>query len=69
MSHPHPTRILVIGDPYMPVSAYANALAGLKEAAPDGQIELSTMQIDEVAAPSPGTESERRLRELSLIHI
>ena len=63
MSHPHPTRILVIGDPYMPVSAYANALAGLKEAAPDGQIELSTMQIDEVAAPSPGTESERRLRE------
>lgn len=63
MSHPQPMRILVIGDPYMPVSAYADALAGLKEAAPDGQVELSTMQIDEVTAPPPGTESEHRLRE------
>ena len=38
-------RVLVVGDPYMPVSAYAGALAGL-----DGRVELSTMQIDEVAA-------------------
>jgi D-3-phosphoglycerate dehydrogenase len=63
VSQPRRLRVLVIGDPYMPVSAYADALADLKEAAPDGQIELSTMQIDEVAAPPPGTESERRLRE------
>jgi hypothetical protein len=36
-------RVLVVGDPYMPVSAYASALAGL-----DGQVELTTMQIAEV---------------------
>ena len=63
MSQPRPLRILVIGDPYMPLSAYADALAGLQAAAPDGQVELSTLQIDEVAAPPPGTESERGLRE------
>jgi D-isomer specific 2-hydroxyacid dehydrogenase, NAD binding domain len=36
-------RVLVVGDPYMPVSAYASALAGL-----DGRVELTTMQIDDV---------------------
>jgi D-3-phosphoglycerate dehydrogenase len=51
-------RVLVVGDPYMPVSAYAGALAGL-----EGRVELSTMQIDEVASAAPVTESERRLRE------
>jgi D-3-phosphoglycerate dehydrogenase len=51
-------RVLVVGDPYMPVSAYADALAGL-----DGQVELSTMQIDEVTCAPPVTESERGLRE------
>jgi D-3-phosphoglycerate dehydrogenase len=51
-------RVLVVGDPYMPVSAYAGALAGL-----EGRIELSTMQIDEVTCPPPVTESERGLRE------
>jgi len=51
-------RVLVVGDPYMPVSAYAGALAGL-----DGRVELSTMQIDEVASAAPVTESERTLRE------
>src|SRR6266849_5660400 len=61
-------RVLVIGDPYMPVSAYTDALASLKEASPrgaglDGQVELSTMQIDEVTCAPPITESERRLRE------
>jgi len=41
-------RVLVVGDPYMPVSAYAEALAEL-----DGRIELSTMQIDDVwSAPA-----------------
>jgi D-3-phosphoglycerate dehydrogenase / 2-oxoglutarate reductase len=51
-------RVLVVGDPYMPVSAYADALAGL-----DGRVELSTMQIDEVTCAPPVTESEHRLRE------
>jgi D-3-phosphoglycerate dehydrogenase len=51
-------RVLVVGDPYMPVSAYAGALAGL-----DGRVELSTLQIDEVTCAPPVTESERGLRE------
>jgi D-3-phosphoglycerate dehydrogenase len=51
-------RVLVVGDPYMPVSAYTDALAGLR-----GQVELSTMQIDEVTCAPPATDSERRLRE------
>jgi D-3-phosphoglycerate dehydrogenase / 2-oxoglutarate reductase len=50
-------RVLVVGDPYMPVSAYSSALAAV-----DG-IELSTLQIDSVWYPPPRTESERRLRE------
>ncbi len=56
-------RVLVIGDPYMPVSAYAEALASLKGASRDGRVGLSTMQIDEVTCPPPRTESERGLRE------
>jgi D-3-phosphoglycerate dehydrogenase / 2-oxoglutarate reductase len=51
-------RVLVVGDPFMPVSAYAGALADLS-----GQVELSTMQIDEVTCVPPATESERGLRE------
>jgi D-3-phosphoglycerate dehydrogenase / 2-oxoglutarate reductase len=51
-------KVLVVGDPYMPVSAYAGALAGL-----DGQVGLSTMQIDEVSCAPPATASERGLRE------
>ena len=50
-------RVLVVGDPYMPVSAYAGALAGLDQA------EVTTMQIDEVTCAPPATESERGLRE------
>jgi D-3-phosphoglycerate dehydrogenase len=51
-------RVLVVGDPYMPVSAYAEALASL-----DGQVKLSTVQIDELVSPPPRTASESRLRE------
>jgi D-3-phosphoglycerate dehydrogenase len=51
-------RVLVVGDPYMPVSAYTSALAGL-----NGQVELTTMQIAEVTCAPPVTESERGLRE------
>jgi D-3-phosphoglycerate dehydrogenase / 2-oxoglutarate reductase len=57
-------RVLVVGDPYMPVSAYAEALSDLKGTALDGaSLELSTMQIDDVWFAPPRTESERRLRE------
>ena len=42
-------RVLVVGDPYMPVSAYASALAGL-----DGRVELTTMQIDDVTLRAAG---------------
>jgi D-3-phosphoglycerate dehydrogenase len=52
-----PFRVLVVGDPYMPVPAYASALARL-----DGQVEVSTLQVDEVRY-EPRTASERRLRE------
>ena len=51
-------KVLVVGDPYMPVSAYAGALDGL-----DGLVDLSTMQIDEVSCAPPVTASERGLRE------
>jgi D-3-phosphoglycerate dehydrogenase / 2-oxoglutarate reductase len=51
-------KVLVVGDPYMPVSAYAEALSAL-----DGLVDLSTMQIDEAGGAPPVTESERGLRE------
>jgi D-3-phosphoglycerate dehydrogenase len=51
-------RVLVVGDPYMPVSAYASALASL-----DGLVSVSAMQIDSMTAVAPRTESERRLAE------
>ena len=52
-------RVLVVGDPYMPVSAYASALAGL-----DGRVELTDAadRRRRSCAP-PVTESERGLRE------
>ena len=52
-------KVLVVGDPYMPVSAYAEALSDLEGDA----VELSTMQIEDVWFAPPRTESERRLRE------
>jgi D-3-phosphoglycerate dehydrogenase / 2-oxoglutarate reductase len=57
-------HVLVVGDPYMPVSAYAEALSDLRGTALDGaSLELSTMQIDDIWFAPPRTESERRLRE------
>ena len=63
MSLPRPIRVLVVGDPYMPVSAFSDALTGLAGAGVDGKVELSTLQIDEASPVPPRTESERRLRE------
>lgn len=62
MSGPGPTRVLVVGDPFMPVSAYAGALARL-EAGPGGRVELSTLQVGGGPVPPPRTGSERGLRE------
>jgi len=59
VSQPRPVRVLVIGDPYMPVTAYAEALRGLEQAG----VELSTLQIDGTATAPPRTESEGLLRE------
>ncbi|HUY47486.1 MAG TPA: NAD(P)-dependent oxidoreductase [Streptosporangiaceae bacterium] len=58
MSRPDPVRVLVIGDPYMPVSAYAEPLALLGE-----EVTVASMQIEGVAFAPPRTESEHRLRE------
>ena len=78
MSVPQPLRVLVVGDPYMPVSAFADALASLKGASLEessrkgaslygagleGRIELSAMQIDDVRYAPPRTASEQLLRE------
>ena len=51
-------RVLAIGDPYMPVSAYAEPLARLGD-----EVEVTSMQIEGVAFAPPRTESEHRLRE------
>jgi D-3-phosphoglycerate dehydrogenase / 2-oxoglutarate reductase len=51
-------RVLAIGDPYMPVSCFAEALASLGEA-----VTVTQMQIDRTDGEPPRTESERRLRE------
>jgi D-3-phosphoglycerate dehydrogenase / 2-oxoglutarate reductase len=50
-------RVLVVGDPYMPVSAFTEALARLGDA-----VSVSTLQVDAATVP-PRTESERGLRE------
>jgi hypothetical protein len=63
VSVPRPLRVLVVGDPYMPVAAYDDALAALGGAGLDGRVELSTMQIGDVRHAPPRTESEQRLRE------
>jgi D-3-phosphoglycerate dehydrogenase len=53
-----PVRVLAVGDPYMPVTSFAEALASLGEA-----VTVTEMQIDRTDAEPPMTESERRLRE------
>jgi D-3-phosphoglycerate dehydrogenase len=58
MSDPPPVRVLVIGDPFMPVSVYTPFLAALGD-----RIAVDSMQITGTASAPPRTESERRLRE------
>jgi D-3-phosphoglycerate dehydrogenase len=54
----HPLRVLVVGDPYMPAGAYAEALADLGDA-----VTVTSMEIDRFEAAPPRTPSARRLRE------
>jgi D-3-phosphoglycerate dehydrogenase len=56
-------RVLVVGDPYMPVPAYADSLASLTGDGLGGRVEVSTLQIDDVRFAPPRTESEQLLRE------
>ena len=58
MGRPDPVRVLVIGDPYMPLSAYAEPLARL-----GAEVDVTSIQIEEVASAPPRTTSEQRLRE------
>ena len=53
-----PVRVLAIGDPYMPVGSFAEALASLGEA-----VTVTQMQISRTDAEPPRTPSEHRLRE------
>ena len=58
MTRSDAVRVLVVGDPYMPATTYAQALARLGD-----DVAVSTLQIDAAIAPAPRTESEHRLRE------
>ena len=53
-----PVRVLAIGDPYMPVGSFAEALASLGAA-----VEVTQMQISRTDAQPPLTPSEHQLRE------
>jgi D-3-phosphoglycerate dehydrogenase len=53
-----PLRVLAIGDPYMPVGAFADALASLGAA-----VTVTRLQISRTDAEPPRTPSERLLRE------
>ncbi|HEY7430579.1 MAG TPA: NAD(P)-dependent oxidoreductase [Streptosporangiaceae bacterium] len=58
MSRESPLRVLVVGDPYLPASAYTQPLAGL-----GGEVAVASLQIADIASVPPRTASERRLRE------
>ena len=53
-----PVRVLAIGDPYMPVGSFAEALARLGTA-----VRVTQLQISRTDGEPPRTASERRLRE------
>jgi D-3-phosphoglycerate dehydrogenase / 2-oxoglutarate reductase len=51
-------RILAVGDPFVPASAFTRALAAL-----GGAVTVAELQIPDATAPPPRTESEQRIRE------
>ncbi len=58
MSQPEPARVLAVGDPFMPVSAFADALAALGDA-----VSVTELQIEASAATPPRTASEQLILE------
>jgi len=58
MNRPDPIRVLVIGDPYMPASAYAQFLAGLGD-----KVAVTSMQIADIASvpPRPGCGNDDKM--------
>jgi hypothetical protein len=58
VSHVHPVRVLVVGDPHMPAGIFASTLAGLGDTAVVTELPLGSPE-----APPPRTDSERALRE------
>jgi D-3-phosphoglycerate dehydrogenase len=53
-----PARVLAIGDPFMPSSCFAEALASL-----GGAVAVTELQITRTDAEPPRTDSEHRIRE------
>jgi D-3-phosphoglycerate dehydrogenase len=51
-------RVLAVGDPFIPVSAFTRALASLGDA-----VSVTELQIDDAVAPPPRTASEEQIRE------
>ena len=58
MSQATAVRILAVGDPFVPASAFTRALAALGDA-----VTVAELQILDAAAPAPRTESEQRIHE------
>jgi D-3-phosphoglycerate dehydrogenase len=51
-------RILAVGDPFIPVSAFTSALAAVGDA-----VSVTALQIEDAAAPPPRTASEELISE------
>ncbi len=58
MIPPEQLRVLAVGDPFMPASAFTHALAALGDA-----VTVTELQIEDGAAAAPRTASERLIRE------
>jgi D-3-phosphoglycerate dehydrogenase / 2-oxoglutarate reductase len=58
VSQAEPVRVLAVGDPFMPVSAFTDALAALGDA-----VAVTELQIEDAAAAPPRTTSEQLIRE------
>jgi D-3-phosphoglycerate dehydrogenase len=58
VSQAEQVRILAVGDPFMPVSAFTRALAALGDA-----VTVTELQIDDAVAAPPRTPSEQLIRE------
>ena len=60
MSKAEPLRILAVGDPFMPASAFMRALECLGDA-----VAITELQIEQAVGAAPRTASEERIREFA----